>query len=71
MIFSLYLANIKTLMVMPIRKETDLEKKLHQKDEIIHQQEKRIRLLEDRFADLRNKYFHLKYDGKITLLHTK
>jgi hypothetical protein len=41
--------------------KTEIIDALHQKDEIIQKQSRRIKMLEDRFFELRMKFFKMKY----------
>jgi hypothetical protein len=42
--------------------KTEILEALHLKDEIIQKQSRRIQLLEDKFTELRMKFFRMKYD---------
>jgi len=42
--------------------KTEILEALHQKDEIIQKQSRRIQLLEEKFTELRMKFFRLKYE---------
>jgi len=42
--------------------KTEILEALHQKDEIIQKQSRRIKLLEEKFSELRMKFFRLKYE---------
>ena len=44
-------------------KTQELLKALHEKNDILIQQTRRIKLLEDKMTDLRLKYFNLKYSN--------
>jgi len=41
--------------------KTEIIDALHQKDEIIQKQSRRIKMLEERFYELRMKFFKMKY----------
>ena len=43
--------------------EKDLRNIVHQKNELIIKQTRRISQLEQKLTELRHKYFELKYDG--------
>ena len=43
-------------------KKNEILDALHQKDEIIQRQSRRIKLLEEKFTELRMKFFQLKYN---------
>ena len=42
---------------------------LHQKDEIIQKQSRRIKMLEEKFTELRMKFFKLKYQDLYDQTH--
>jgi hypothetical protein len=44
-------------------KEEELRNIVHQKNELIIRQTRRISQLEQKLAEVRHKYFELKYDG--------
>ena len=45
-----------------VMSKTEILQALHLKDEIIQKQSRRIQLLEDKFTELRMKFFRMKYD---------
>jgi hypothetical protein len=48
-------------------KAKELKAVMRSQHDIIMQQSKRIKLLEDKVAEVREKYFHLKYADEILL----
>jgi hypothetical protein len=51
----------KTEIMRNLSKIEELKDAMHQKNEIIHSQNRRIRLLEDKLDEIRHKYISLKY----------
>jgi hypothetical protein len=48
----------------------DMHEALKEKDKMLKQQKRRIQILEDKFTELRKKYFDLKYSDQIKLSGT-
>ena len=52
-------------------KEKELRNIVQQKNELIMRQTRRISQLEQKLADVRHKYFELKYDGDKMGIHPR
>ena len=53
---------LNQLLIIQTMKAKELEEAVQVKNAIIHKQSRRIALLEEKFSDLRRKYFEMKYN---------